>query len=86
MHRCESSSLYAIQILEHLRMEKLTMHTGMERFSMKTRLFLLKLKVTGFASSSKIIHYLILKKQNLSDEHEERGQMQSVSLNNYHCR
>ena len=48
-------------------MEKLTMHTGMERFII--RLFLLKLKVTGFASSSKIIHYLILKKQNLSDEH-----------------
>ena len=69
-------------------MEKLTMHTGMERFIMKTRLFLLKLKVTGFASSSKIMHYLILikKNQNLSDEHEERGQMQSVSLNNYHCR
>ena len=63
MHRYESSSLFAIQIPEHVKMEKLTMHTGMERFIMKTRLFLLKLKVTGFASSSKIMHYLILIKK-----------------------
>ena len=62
MHIYESSSLFAIQILEHVRMEKLIMHTGMEIFIMQTRLLLLKLKVTGFASPSKIIHYLILMK------------------------